>query len=138
MKVFLSYRFTGEDPAELKEVLKRLCASLDKAGHGCFCSFWKDDFFNENKFTHKQILDYAFKEIDNADCLLAFVKSKEKSEGMLLEIGYALAKKKKFILAVKKGIDTVFLHEMADQVIEFENLEELYEKLEKLEKDKSF
>jgi nucleoside 2-deoxyribosyltransferase len=129
MKVFLSYRFTGEDPSELKEVLKRLCASLDKSGHDCFCAFWKNDFFNENKFTYKQILDYAFNEIDNSDCLLAFVKSAEKSEGMLLEIGYALAKKKKFILAIKKGLDTVFLHEMADQVIDFENLEELHEKL---------
>ena len=129
MKVFLSYRYTGEDPAMLKETLKKLCAGLDKAGHGCFCSFWRGDFFNENKFTHKQILEYALKELDESDCLLAFVKSAEKSEGMLLEIGYALAKKKRFVLAVKKGVKTVFLREIADKVIEFKDIEELCEKV---------
>jgi nucleoside 2-deoxyribosyltransferase len=77
-------------------------------------------------------LEYALKELNNSDCLLAFVKSKKKSEGMLLEIGYALAKRKKFILAIKKDIKTTFIREIADQVIEFRTLEELYRKLQNL------
>ena len=92
MRVFLSYKFTGEDAKELKEVIGNICLSLEKAGKGHFCSFWKGDFYIENKFTHKQILEYALKELDNSDCILAFVKSEGKSEGMLIEIGYALAK----------------------------------------------
>ena len=72
------------------------------------------------------------KELDDSDCILAFVKSEEKSEGMLIEIGYALAKRKKFILAIKKDIETTFIKEMADQIIEFEGLNELYNKLSKL------
>ena len=129
MRIFLSYRFTGEDPEELKEIIHNICKALEKSGNEIFCSFWKDDFFNENKFSHKQILDYAYNELDKSDCLLAFVKSEEKSEGMLLEIGYALAKKKKFILTIKKDVKTVFLREMANQIIEFDDLEDLYEKL---------
>ena len=74
-------------------------------------------------------MDYSYEELDKSDCLLAFVKSEEKSEGMLLEIGYAIAKKKKFILAIKKDAKTVFLREMANQIIEFDNLKDLYEKL---------
>ncbi len=51
---------------------------------------------------------------------------------MLLEIGYALAKKKKFVLAIKEGVRTVFIREMANQIIEFETLDQLYSKLSKL------
>ena len=132
MKIFLSYRFTGEDPKVLKETIQKICNSLDEAGHNHFCSFWKGDFFNENKFTYKQILEHALEELDLSDVYLAFIKSEDKSEGMLLEAGYAIAKGKKFILAIKKGIYTVFLREMADQVIEFKNIEELCEKLKNL------
>ena len=132
MKIFLSYRFTGEDPNVLKETIHNICSSLEKSGHGHYCSFWKEGFFNENKFTHKQILEHALQELEKSDIYLAFVKSEDKSEGMLIEAGYAIAKKKKFYLAIKKGVHTVFLREMADKVIEFEELGELYEKLGKL------
>lgn len=128
----MSYRFTGEKTEELKSVIGNICSALEKAGHNHFCSFWRGDFFNENRFTHKQILEYALNELENSDCLLAFVKSEEKSEGMLIEIGYAIAKKKKFYLAIKKGIKTTFIREIANKIIEFETLEELYSKLKKL------
>ena len=132
MKIFLSYRFTGEDPEVLRETIQNICNSLEKAGHSYYCSFWKGDFFNENRFTHKQILEHALEELQKSDVYLAFIKSEDKSEGMLIEAGYALAKKKKFYLAIKKGVHTVFLKEIADKVIEFESLNELYEKLGKL------
>lgn len=132
MKIFISYRYTGEDPEILKEIVQDLGKSLEKAGHSHFCSFWKNGFFNENKFTHKQILNYALDELEKADVYLAFVKSEDKSEGMLIEAGYAIAKNKKFWLAIKKGAHTVFLREMADKIIEFETMEELYSKLSKL------
>lgn len=129
MKVFIAYRFTGEDPKVLKETIQNICHSLEKAGHEPFCSFWKEDYYKENKFTNKQILEYALAELDKSDVYLAFIKSEDKSEGMLMEAGYALAKKKKFYLAIRKGVPTVFLREFADRVIEFKELDELYEKL---------
>ncbi|MBI5871637.1 hypothetical protein HZB88_00965 [archaeon] len=132
MRIFLSYRFTGEDSVVLKEIIQNICNSLEKAGHSHFCSFWKGDFFNGNKFTHKQILEHALEELEKSDVYLAFIRSEDKSEGMLIEAGYALAKKKKFYLAIKKGVYTVFLREIADKVIEFEELDKLYEKLSKL------
>jgi len=133
MKIFLSYKFNGEDPEILKEIITKIGDSLEKAGHICFCSFWHEDFYHENKFTHKQILEHALEELKQSDINLAFVKSADKSEGMLLEAGYALAQKKKFYLAIKKGVETVFLREIADKVIEFEDLDDLYEKLNGLE-----
>ena len=129
MKIYIAYKFTAEDPLVLKETLHNISLSLKKAGHSVFCSFWKSDFFKENNFTNKQIIEYAIKELDSSDIVLAFVNSDEKSEGMLLELGYALAKKKKIYLAIKKGVKTVFIEELSDTVIEFDDLEELYSKL---------
>jgi len=128
MKIFLSYKFTGENPKILEETIQNICNS-PKAKHSYFCSFWKEAFFKKNKFTHKQILEYVFKELEKSDIYLAFIKNEDKSEGMLLEAGYALAKKKKIYLAIKKGTDTVFLRDFADKIIEFNELDELYKKL---------
>jgi nucleoside 2-deoxyribosyltransferase len=132
MRIFVSYRFTGEDPDQLRTVIHEICSSLENAGHQTFCSFWKGDFYKENKFTHKQILNYALDELERSDMYLAFVKSEDKSEGMLIEAGYAIAKNKKVYLAIKKGIRTTFIREMADKIIEFETLDELYQALNKL------
>ena len=132
MKIFLSYRFTGEDPNQLKDTIRIICERLSVAGHKTFCSFWHGKFYNENKFTHKQILNHALNELKQSDVYLAFIRSEDKSEGMLMEAGYAIAEKKSFYLAIKKGVYTTFMREMADKVIEFETLDELYRALSKL------
>jgi nucleoside 2-deoxyribosyltransferase len=132
MRIFLSYRFTGEDPDQLRAVIHSICSNLEKAGHQTFCSFWKGDFYKENGFTHKQILNHALDELERSDVYLAFIKSEEKSEGMLIEAGYAIAKKKKVYLAIKKEIHTTFMRKMADKIIEFETLDDLYQELGKL------
>lgn len=132
MKIFLSYRYTGEDLKVLEGILANICSNLESCGHNVFCSFGKNKFFVENNFSYKQILEYALKELDESDYILAFIKSQDKSEGMLLEIGYALAKGMKIILAIKKDVKTVFLPQIADQVIQFETLEDLYTQLKEL------
>jgi len=117
---------------ELGQTVKNICDSLATSGHSTFCSFDKNAFFDENKYSYKQILDYALRELDESDVVLAFVKSPEKSEGMLLELGYAMATGKKIILALKEGAKPVFLPEIASTVIHFSDLPELYSKLKTL------
>ncbi len=136
MKIYLAYRYTREDHDELRKTLHQLCPAIEKAGHTCYCCLDDQKHFLKNNYTHQQILEHALHELDKSDTLLAYIKGAEKSEGMLLEIGYALAKKKRFILAVKKGVRTTFLHEIAHQVIEWETMEELIEKLKKLKVSK--
>ncbi|MDO8538684.1 MAG: nucleoside 2-deoxyribosyltransferase [archaeon] len=131
MKIFVSYRFSGENPKELKYSMENVCKNLEK-NNKYFCSFSKEEFFLKQKFSNKQILEYSLKEMDKSDYVLVFLKSQEKSEGMLIEVGYAIAKKKKIILAIKKGTKSTFLREIAEQIIEFETLEELFETLSKL------
>lgn len=132
MRIFLSYKFTGENEDELRPIIKNICSSLEKAGHATFCSFWKTAHFKEKNFNHEQILKYAFNELDNCDCLLAFINSPIRSEGMCIEVGYALAKGKKVIAAIKDGVRSPFIESMANYLIEFDGLEDLYEKLNKL------
>ncbi len=133
MKIFISYRYTGEDLSVLKDVLEKIISIFESKGLSVFCSFGHNDFFMEEKYSYKQILDYALKELDESDYVFAFVKSKDKSEGMLLEIGYAYAKGKKIILANKDGVKTTFVNELAEKIISFEDLDDLYKKLKSLE-----
>lgn len=129
MKIFISYRFSGEDTKVLEETMGNICNSLKETEYEFFCSFWKESYFKENNYTLKEILEYALDELDSSDICLAFIKSQDKSEGMLLEIGYALAKGKKIYLAIQKDVKTGFLREIAEKVIEYDTLEDLYEKL---------
>lgn len=133
MKIFISYRYTGEDLSVLRGILVKITSLFENKGHSVFCSFGHNDFFQKENYSYKQILDYALKELDESDYVFAFVKSQEKSEGMLLELGYAYAKGKKIILAKKEDVHTTFVQEMAKKTISFVDLEDLYKKLELLE-----
>lgn len=126
-KFFISYKFTGENPVELEKSLKHICDLLDAKGHRTYCSFVDAKMFEEKNYSSKQILAHTLKRLDQADWVVMFVKSEEKSEGMLLEIGYALAKKKKLLLILKKGVKPYYLKELADVVIEFQDLHKLKE-----------
>lgn len=117
----------------MKGILERITALFESKGHSVFCSFGHNDFFKKENYSYKQILDYALKEVDESDCMFAFIKSQEKSEGMLLELGYAYAKGKKIILAKKNDTYTTFVQELAQKTFSFESIEDLYKKLELLE-----
>jgi len=132
MKIFLAFRFTGESVEELDKILSKIKTALEQAGHTVVCSFWEEEYFQKNHFTNKQLLEYMLNELDNCDSVLALIKSEEKSEGMLLEIGYALAKRKQFVLMIKKGIKSIFLQEVANRVVEYEEMEDLVKQLQML------
>ena len=132
IRIFLAYKFTGEKFEELNAVIRQLCSALEGAGHQVFCSFWKEDFYKSRSFKPKQIFEYALNELEKSDCIIAFINSADKSEGTLLEIGYSLANKKRFILAIRKGVKTSFLRDIANDVIEFGTIDELAEKLAKV------
>jgi len=131
MRIYLSYRFTGADQVELKQDMELICAALSAAGHEPFCALWTTESRMEKKFTHKQVLDFCYGELDKCDAVLAYVSSDKKSEGMLLEIGYCLAKGKRLFLAIKRGVSTVFLREISEKVIEFDDVDGLCKELAK-------
>ena len=132
MKIQLAYKFSGEDEEKLVRTLTRIAEVLENSGHEVYFACKDEDLFRKNNFTPKQILVHALKKLDDADCLLVFVRSKEKAEGILIETGYAIAMNKKIILAIKKGIMRYFTGSIANQIIEFEDIDDLIKKLEQV------
>jgi len=129
MKIFLSYRFTGEDQKELASTIGAVTNSLRENSHEVYCSLEDEGWFREKKHTNSEIMEHAFQKINESDLLLAFIRSNDKSEGMLVEIGYAIGKGKRFALALRRGAQTTSIHEMANPLIEFESIPELCQKL---------
>ena len=130
--IFLSYKFTGEDINELTETLGKILSALRSVGHTVYCSIEDEKWFRENHRTNKEILKHALERLDKSDIILAFVKSDQKSEGMLLEIGYMMAKGRSFALALKRETKTTFLAELAEPLIEFDSIDDLCDKLTKV------
>lgn len=131
-KVFISYRFTGEDLGKLKKVIPQIHESIEEAGHDHYSTIFDSEQFSNEKWSGRQIMEKAFKEIDKSDLILFFVNSKELSQGMLVELGYSLAKKKRIILAIQEKIRDIIFRRQIDETIEFEDLEDLKQKLKKL------
>ncbi len=129
MKILIAYRFTGEDPVELGETLGKIAGVLREAGHTVYCSIEDEVRFSSEKRTNGDIMRHAFEQLSSSDIVLAFVRSDEKSEGMLLEVGYAMGKGKRIALALKRGTKTTSIQDMADPVIEFDSVDDLCEKL---------
>jgi len=127
MKIFIGQRVTGEDINSLVKESEKVLAALKEAGHEA------EHFIDEeSKLGAKIQLNHAFEEIDKRDVFLAIIRSNEKSEGMLIEVGYALAKGKKLIVAVKEGVDKTYVPELADHVIKFSDVYDLCNKLKEL------
>lgn len=77
-------------------------------------------------------MEHAFKEIENSDALLIIIRNENKSEGMLMEVGYALSKKKRILLLIEENVKDTYLRELADDVVEFNDVDGLCDKLKKL------
>ena len=126
MKIFISYKFTGEPYQELVENIGIIENQLAQSAHFVYSSLQDEKWVQENKPTNKDIL-HTIEKLGNSDVILVFLNSNEKSEGMLIEIGYAMAKQKKIVLLVRKDIETNYLRDIADTVIEFADIKELQE-----------
>ena len=129
MKIFVGQRISKEEIDRLRKESLHLIRVLKEGAHEAYCTLCEDDSFQQ---TRGGWLKHALKQIDNCDVFLALIRDEEKSEGLLMEIGYCLAKNKKIILAINKNVENTYLREIADEIIEYENLEDLCNKLRKL------
>jgi nucleoside 2-deoxyribosyltransferase len=132
MKVFISYKANGEDENTMQKNLHAVSEVITSCGHSTFC-YNRDVKHGENWFNknNREIITRCFSELSQCDSVFAYVDSGEKSEGMLLEAGFACAHGKPIILAINKKLnpDTVrFLRSLATETIEFESLSDLEDK----------
>ena len=129
MRYYIAYKFLNTDKEMLKKNLGIISDMIEREGNTT-CIFYRDI---QNRWAIQMSIDevikQAFVEVKKSDAILAFIESEEKSEWMLLEIGYAKALGKKLLLVIKRGINLRFLRTLADETIEFESMEDLESKI---------
>ncbi len=131
MKFFIAQKVTGENKDELIGECNKIISLLKEKGHEAYCTMIEDRNEFEKK-SKKEMIKHAFNEIDDSNAMLVIVRGEGKSEGMLMEIGYILGEKKKIILLINKNVNNTYIREVADKIIEFEDIEDLYNKLNEL------
>jgi len=131
MRVFIAHRLTGENLPELQKQLEQLSDIVSALGHKPFI-FWRDiEEWVPNALPMEQILEQCLAEIDKSDMVFVFAHSDEKSEGMLIECGYAKARNKRFIVAIREGVQQQWLQYLGDTTLHFENIHDLSTKMKK-------
>lgn len=125
MKIFLSYRFTGEDQQKLIKEITFVEQIFEKQGHSIYSTIHDSEQFENEKWSGKAILQKAFQEIQNADILVFLVKSEDISQGMIAELGYSLSTNKRIMLLINKKVTDSIFRRQIEETYEYENLEEL-------------
>ena len=129
MKYYIAYKFSEQGKEELKKILGEISAIIESYNNKTFVSFRDLQNWGEIITDSKEIITKSLVELKNTDAILCLVFSSEKSEGMLLEAGYAKALGKKVIVVKQHDARIVFLKDIADDLIEFDTQEDLKEKL---------
>ncbi|MFI5271084.1 MAG: nucleoside 2-deoxyribosyltransferase [Candidatus Saccharimonadales bacterium] len=127
MKSFLAYRSTGEDPEVIKPLLSSVREVFRNKGIDMYATFFDDKFFLHKDFSKRQIMDHALKTIEHSDFLFVLVTSDKKSEGMLMEIGFCLAKSIPIVVAIKDDVKDTYIPEIAQTYIRWSDTENLIE-----------
>ena len=130
-KGFISYRFTGEKIEDLNSALSQIQNKLKEVDVDAYCNL-----FDKNlpvsptaDFKAQDFVFDAFKKINGTDILFTYITSENKSEGMILEVGYALAKNIPLVVAIKDDVKNTYLPVMANLVIQYNDLNDLLEKI---------
>lgn len=102
---------------------------FQKRGFEAYCNMFDADLPNRSKdFKPQDYVFDAFKTLSNADVVFVVLKSSEKSEGMILEVGYAIAKGISVVVAVQDEVKNTYLPGMATKMFTWSTVEDLIEK----------
>lgn len=130
MKIFIGQAVTGQDITSLQKEMEKIYSVLQQKGHSVYSTLEEE---GKNKF--KKAGDWVihgFKQIDSHDVFLIIMRTEHRSEGLLMEIGYALSKKKKIILAINENVKNTYLRDFTNNIIEWKDFDDLLIKLSKL------
>jgi len=122
---FIAYRHTGENPDRLEQLLPLVNNSLQAKGIETYCTYFDENSFRAGNYTPQAIMDHAFKKIDEMGGLFVIQDSLEKSEGMLMEVGYCIAKGLPIVVAKRKAVNSTYLPDMADTSIVYDDTKDL-------------
>ena len=129
MKIFIAYRYRDSEKDEIRKNVEAISSVLEIASHAPFIFARDVQKWGEVNMTLAEIIKRAFEEIDSSDALLVFIDSDEKSEGAMMEVGYAHGKGKKIIACIKKGLRYSFVRGIAWKTVEFDDTDDLVSNL---------
>ena len=127
-KIYVAYKFNDVDPKLLREKLEQLSRVIEEVTDYKTFIFFRDvQKWGKIKMDIKDVVKKASDAVKQCDAIL--VESTEKANGAYFETGYAKALGKKVIIIHKKGTETNFLDGVADVSIEYDDFQDLREKL---------
>lgn len=130
-KIYVAYKFKNADVKKLKKKLEELSKIIeDSTDYKTFIFFRDAQNWGKIKMDIKEVVEKALKGVEECDAII--VEASEKANGMYFEVGYAKALGKKIIIIYKKGTEAKFLVATADVSIEYEDFDDLREKLKKI------
>jgi nucleoside 2-deoxyribosyltransferase len=134
MKAFVAYRHTGEDPVKLRQYMSALQFASQQSGLEYYCTYFDENVFQDRLMGPRDIMHHAFNTIKNeCDFLLVILASDEKSEGMLMEVGYCIANNIPVVVVVSTEVQNSYLPELANQVFWWTQIGELEEALTRVD-----
>ncbi len=127
-RFFIAYRHTGEDIQELEQRIRTVEMALATHNIQAYATLFDQESFTKNHASAGQIMEEAFQKIAAMDGLFVLIMNGDKSEGQLIEVGYAIASKKPVIVAYQKDANT-YVPELANTAIAFDDLADLANKM---------
>lgn len=128
MKLFCSYAFTGEDEAAVRARMERVVETLKNLGHDVYYNILDPDYDTFSSWG--DFLRNAIANMKGYDTVLVIMTSRRRSEGMLGEVGAAVAMGKEIILAEHtSAVGFTSLPSLTDEVFTWDDEEELLAKL---------
>lgn len=129
MGYFIAYRHTGADPERLNKLLPIICNGLKARGEKVYCTYFDEIKFKSSGHKPHQIMEHAFSKIEEMGKLFVVIDSAKKSEGMLVEVGYCIARGIKIIVAKRAGVNNTYIPSMAQVYFEYDDIKDIKTKL---------
>ena len=133
MKVYLAYQFTAEDREAVGDRLRRVREGLVSLGIGVKCPYFDVPARKRAQFSHKQMMLAGFEMLKTCDLVLALQSSERRSEGMLMEVGFAWGRDIPVIVATHSAVGPTNLPPMGQWQITWDHEAELVQALQSLE-----
>jgi nucleoside 2-deoxyribosyltransferase len=135
VKIYIAYQFSGQDKNYLKDMLKQVSNKINEIGHETYIFYRDVQKWGQPIKDKKKIINLAYNAIDKCDGLLVILENNKRSEGTILEVGYAKGKGKKVFVAISKKVgkeEFLYIKGLADKVIIYSSVRELIPKLKLL------
>lgn len=132
-KIFVAYRHTGESEESLTNLLVPVTDTLQAQGLEVYCSFFQESMFQARQTTPREIMQHAFFVLSTCDALLVLQRGMDKSEGMLMEVGWCLSARIPVIVAQGPDTGYTYLPSMSDWNLRWETVDDLRATLRELD-----